>query len=95
MKSRMNRTIKLVTPIVLLASLLASCGPGGVEKPMRELDVEIPTSSPDSSGGSLQCISKVINGDEKRPQYRNIYFTTGMDGTETIQSQVVGPIPCP
>ena len=91
----MNSVMKLVFPFVLLGSLTASCGGDGEEKPTQELDVVIPTMRPDSSGGTLQCISKVIDGNEKFLQYRNTYFTTGMDGTETIQSQVVGPKPCP
>lgn len=90
----MNSTMKLITPIVLLASLLSSCG-GGVEKPTQDLDIAIPNFKPDSDGSVLQCVSKVINGAEKPPQYRNTYFTIGIDGTETIQSQVVGSKPCP
>ena len=90
----MNNTLKLISSIVFLASVITSCD-GRVEKPIEELDMAIPTVGLESGGGALQCVSKMINENEKVRQYRNTYFITGMDGAETIQSQVVGPEPCP
>jgi hypothetical protein len=36
-----------------------------------------------------------VTQNETESEYRNTYFTIDLDGTETIQSQVVGPTPCP
>lgn len=90
----MNNTLKLISRIVLLASVITSCD-GGVEKPTQDLDIAIPAVGLESGGGALQCVSKMMNGNEKIRQYRNTYFVIGMDGTEIIQSQAVGTEPCP
>ena len=48
-----------------------------------------------SNGGVLQCKSQKVEGAGTTPQFRSTYFTVATDGTEVIQSEVVGPTPCP
>ena len=89
----MHRFRKLVAMTVLVVVTTTACSSSKQQEP--NLDFGLPGGAPENSGFVLQCNSTLISKNETESQYRNTYFTIGLDGTETIQSQVVGPTPCP
>jgi len=84
---------KLASVLVLVVVSVSACG--GAEKPVQDLDVGLSGIVQDNGGTVLQCRATLISSDAKTPTYRNTYFALGMDGTETVQSIVEGPTPCP
>jgi hypothetical protein len=78
---------------VLIVVTASSCGSNKQQEP--DLDFGLPGGITENTGFVTQCRSDLITQNETESQYRNTYFTIGLDGTETIQSQVVGPTPCP
>lgn len=89
----MHSVRKLAVVLVLVVVSVAACG--GSEKPVQDLDVGLPGIVQGDGDAVAQCKATLISGDAKTPRYRNTYFALGMDGTETIQSVVEGPTPCP
>ena len=88
-----RRFRKLVAVTVLVVVTTTACSSSKQEEP--NLDFGLPGGITENTGFVTQCRSDLVTQNETESQYRNTYFTIGLDGTETIQSQVVGPTPCP
>ena len=88
---RCFRELTVITVLIVVTA--SSCGSSKQQEP--DLDFGLPGGITENTGFVTQCRSDLITQNETESQYRNTYFTIGLDGTETIQSQVVGPTPCP
>ena len=89
----MHSVRKLASVLVLVAVSVSACG--GSDKPVQDLDIGLPGNIQGNGDAVAQCKATLVSGDAETPRYRNMYFSLGMDGTETIQSVVEGPTPCP
>ena len=89
----MHRFRKLVVITVLAVVTTSACSSNQEQEP--NLDFGLPGGITENTGFVTQCRSDLVTQNETESEYRNTYFTIDLDGTETIQSPVVGPTPCP
>ena len=89
----MNLVRKLGVVLALVVVPVSACG--GEKKPVEDLEIGLPNEAQNVGGFVLQCRATLISQAEKASVYRNTYYSLGTDGTETVQSTVEGPRPCP
>ena len=89
----MNLVRKLGVVLALVVVPMSACS--GEKKPVQDLEIGLPSEVQNEDGFVLQCRSTLISQAEKASVYRNTYYSLGTDGTETVQSTVEGPRPCP
>ena len=97
----MKRFRPLEDPYSSVRKLLVIAGifslAGGCSSSNKQIDqIQIFPSVTSSDQTSIQqCRSVEIRRDGERIIYRSTYFVTDTNGTESLQSEVEGEIPCP
>lgn len=75
--------------------VVASCSSSNEVPTNNDVGLIYPSVPFGDNVGSQQCRSEVIRTEGSALIYRNTYVSIDASGTETVQSQSEGPVPCP
>jgi uncharacterized protein YcfL len=90
---RFPSCVKRRSALVVFVCLLAGCSSRSDGPTNNDVGLIYPTLP--SGAGVEQCRSEVIRTEGETVIYRNTYISINPDGTETVQSESEGTIPCP